>query len=367
MIKKSEVHQSRIYIIQPLVPHYRISFFDKLFHYYGNRFCVLASNKKLLGLSHQSYPIWLSLIDREINFCDLLYWQFNIFTLPVNKYDTVIINGNPRYLSSVALALRCKFIGVKIIWWGQLWSATSKKWRFKLRLLLMKIFDGIIFYTDLEKKIYLSNFHLGLGSDNCIGLNNGIDTTSISILRSSYIATERLNNILFIGRLTEKSNLSILFNAISIIKTQSIILHIIGDGEHFSTLKELANKLKISHLTFFHGAITEESKISEIANKCILFCYPGSVGLSIIHAMAYGLPAVIHNNNNFHYPEIAAFENNITGATFEHDNLYSLVNCLVSIQNNNDELTKFSINAIDRVNNSFNTNDMSERFINFVK
>ena len=34
-------------------------------------------------------------------------------------------------------------------------------------------------------------------------------------------------------------------------------------------------------------------------------CLPGAVGLSLIHAMAYGLPCLVHSNRLQHMPEIA--------------------------------------------------------------
>ena len=70
--------------------------------------------------------------------------------------------------------------------------------------------------------------------------------------------------------------------------------------------------------------MAEEPDIAQIANRCRLFVYPGGVGLSLIHAMAYGLPSIIHDDRWRHMPEIAAFQDGRTGRTFEREDPGSL-------------------------------------------
>ena len=66
--------------------------------------------------------------------------------------------------------------------------------------------------------------------------------------------------------------------------------------------------------------LSNEEEISKLYNFCRCFVYPGEVGLSIIHAMSYGLPAIIHNNINHHNPEHAAFTNEVNGLVFDENN-----------------------------------------------
>ena len=41
-----------------------------------------------------------------------------------------------------------------------------------------------------------------------------------------------------------------------------------------------------------------------------IFVYPGEVGLSLIHAMAYGLPCLVHSDRLKHMPEISISKGN---------------------------------------------------------
>ena len=97
--------------------------------------------------------------------------------------------------------------------------------------------------------------------------------------------------------------------------SNNIILNVIGNDDHYSMTTNkitFANGSKIN----WYGKLIDEKDISNIANRCRIFVYPGAVGLSLIHAMAYGLPCLIHSDRCNHMPEIAAFSHGKTGLTF---------------------------------------------------
>ena len=55
-----------------------------------------------------------------------------------------------------------------------------------------------------------------------------------------------------------------------------------------------------------------------------LFIYPGSVGLSLIHAYNYGLPSIIFSDMRYHMPESAAFKEGFNGISYKKDSATSL-------------------------------------------
>ena len=83
-------------------------------------------------------------------------WQNNLLQCKIKKNDIVVISGNPRYISSIIFILKVKFFGGKVAWWSHYRSSTSKTWRMSLRLRLMQIANGIVFYTEEEVNEYLS-------------------------------------------------------------------------------------------------------------------------------------------------------------------------------------------------------------------
>jgi len=249
---------------------------------------------------------------------------------------------------------------------GHYRSSTSKNWRIKLRLGLMKFANGIIFYTEDEVKKYLTSKQRKEFRP-IIGLNNGIDILPIRRLRKKYDSNSRCREILFLGRVTEKASFHILLNALQHLKIKDITLNVIGNNIFDPYLKldnyNFNNGVKIN----YYGKLTDEKKISNIANRCRVFVYPGSIGLSLIHSMAYGLPSLIHSDPLKHMPEIAAFKEGVTGLTFNRNNSEDLAMKLCSMMSNTIQLDFMSKECLNIVENDFNTKTMSEKFSNFVR
>ena len=101
---------------------------------------------------------------------------------------------------------------------------------------------------------------------------------------------ERKLKVLFLGRLTKKSNINILIKAFNSNQLKDVELNFIGKIDYGL---DFVSNYKTKNI-IFHGEIINEEEISRIANECRIFVYGGSVGLSLIHAMNYGLPLIYY-------------------------------------------------------------------------
>lgn len=358
---------SNVIIIQPVVPSYRVDFFTQIV-------------KKALGKHH--VKIYASSVDqlgvKSVSKADIHYeelgpiksvlsmflYQKGVFNIPINKCDIVFINGNPRFVSNLLLLVKVRVAGAKIVWWGHGWSSTSVWWRAKIRTKIMSFFDCVLLYTEAEIDKIKS---LGYNKKNLMALNNGLNIKAIQSMTGQ--VDRRLNSdILFIGRLTEKSKLDQIISAISLIKYErEFHLHVIGDGPLKNEYLELSKQYNVDNKIIWHGEILNEFEIANISSLCRGFVYPGSVGLSIIHAFAYGLPAIVHRNCLHHMPEIAAFEEGYNGLGFDENNEKSLADAIELILNNNDLVSIMSENARATVAKSYNLEDMVERFYKVIE
>lgn len=356
-----------IIVIQPALPAYRIDFFKRLAEYSGDSFHLYYSTAALGILTDkQDREEWSTEIGRIRSLLPGMEWQHGALGVPIHRGDIVVISGAPRCISNLALLVRARWVGAKTVWWGHYWSATSKKHRFLLRLLLMKLAHGLLFYTDEEVATYRNSY--GKNDTRPVSaLNNGLNIDPIKALRAPYDPAVRGNTLLFIGRLTEKANLALLLRALAQPALATAKLHVIGGGEKEGGYKRLAVQLDIEDRVVWHGGTTNEQDIAHVANQCALFVYPGAVGLSLIHAMAYGLPAIVHNRRSEHMPEISAFKENITGNVFERANANSLAASLGTMLNEKTKLEFFSRSSVARVDSKFSTKTMSERLISIVK
>ncbi|MER8578400.1 glycosyltransferase [Mesorhizobium sp. M1423] len=257
-------------------------------------------------------------------------------------------------------------MGAKTVWWGHYWSATSRKWSSWLRLLVMRFADVVLFYTDKEVEVHRATARHN-DRQVVFGLNNGIETVAIEKFRIPYNVDQRPRDLLFIGRITEKSEIDLLLNALTYPQCASVTLDVIGAGGEKDALQRRLADRHLDGRVVLHGGLTDEARISEIANQCKLFVYPGGVGLSLIHALAYGLPGVVHDDRKTHMPEIAAHEEGVNGCLFRKGNAESLADTIATALESPEELNRMSGAALNTVGDSFNTADMARRFLKMFR
>lgn len=360
----------KLLIVQPALGRYRKGFIESLVKinevFHISIFCSPVDD---LGVKS------MDVLDKSINYVKagyvsifgIFFWQsfvLKILSMGLGRGDVFVFNGNPRFLSSLFLAFYFKFKGVDVIWWGHGRSSTSTKFGCYVRFKLMGFFR-VILYTEEEVKD-LSQF---ISSPMC-GLNNGLDVDAIRASYSHSLSKydSDVLNLAFIGRVTNKSQFHLLIQALLALPIEisnKYKLNIVGDVNREQLLIEYPDANRIDIQCF--GEQWEESKVTEILSDCHVFVYPGSVGLSIIHAYALGLPAIVHDNRALHMPEIGCFKNGFNGVHFEHDSYLSLTERLIDIFQDRCLLKKYSLNAFGTVTNTFNTKDMAIRFFNFIR
>jgi glycosyltransferase involved in cell wall biosynthesis len=246
--------------------------------------------------------------------------------------DVVVCAGNPRFLNIYPLTLKARRQGLPVIWWCQGWTPEASPKTTKIRHWLTRhIPDAVMVYTEKEAKAFVE---LGFPRDRTFFLNNTIDETLVQAAvdringpdLTAFQAKEGLKGrklMVFCSRLTPKTRLLQAIDAVAGLKNEhpDVLLAVIGDG----TLKaEAEARVKAAGLTGhvrFLGAIFDEDDLAPwfLSAQCLL--YPGPIGLSLLHAFAYGLPVVTHDNLRNQNPEIAALEPGANGLTFRENDV----------------------------------------------
>lgn len=365
------MEKSKLVIIQPALGRYRKGFVSSLAGFNNNEFDIYIICSKVDNSGVRS----MEKVDPTINyrfvklssFFNLFYWQHLVrfvLGLNLNKQDSLVINGNPRFLSSMILSLYLKFKGVRVFWWGHAWSSTSSKLGSYIRFKLMNLYK-VILYTEEEISLTKS-----LITSEVTALNNGLDVENIR--RGIKFDKKRFEfsvfKLVFIGRYTAKSNFDLLIEALLKLtpdELNSIELNVIGNVHKKDVLCKFPESRNIN--INYYGEIWDEYKISSLICNNHAFVYPGAVGLSIIHAFSLGLPAIVHDERMLHMPEIGVFENCVNGLHFKNGCAASLASKICLLKNNRHDLKIYSENAFSRVGVTYNTKDMALRFLNFIK
>lgn len=357
----------RVIFCQPALPAYRVDFFDRLAKRLGQRFALYYSPTDMGVLTQRAQPFeWerpVGLMQQLIP--GVIEWQPGVMRVPMQRGDTLIVCGGPRTVSTLTLLVKARLRRVKTIWFGHYWSSTSKPYRFYLRMMLMKLVHAVLFYTDQE----IDEYRDGFGHNDrrpISAVNNGIDVDPIAEASQSYRAEDRPRDILLIGRIQDKCQAALLIEALADPRLAGVRLQIVGDGPARAGLEALAERLQISDAIVWHGGTSDEAQIAKVANGCRLFVYPGAVGLSLIHAMAYGLPAIVNDDRWGNMPEITAFASGSTGVDFIRDNAADLADKIALVIDDTMALNQWSDEALRRAHQLYNTRGMADRVVKLI-
>ena len=196
-----------------------------------------------------------------------------------------------------------EFVGEKFTAWKPIMLSNIALVRFFSRPLLRKLFTNtvqnaslIIANTRFAKKLYEQY----VDSGKIIVIPFGIDVGEVRV--KDYGRASDKVSLMFTGSLTMRKGIHYLLRAFVMVlrKYKDTELHIYGKGPQESYLRNLARSLRISDKVFFHGFIPR-SKLLKEYNKHDIYVHTSlseSFGLSMVEAMAAGLPVVAFNIPN---------------------------------------------------------------------
>jgi glycosyltransferase involved in cell wall biosynthesis len=145
------------------------------------------------------------------------------------------------------------------------------------------------------------------------------------------------------------------------------LLIVIGEGPDGPRLQALAAELQITKYVRWLGEIYDEEELAPWFRASTCFVYPGSVGLSLIQALGYGLPAITHDNRLLHNPEIAALEDGANGLTFPKGDHLALAGCIRRICGETRLRLQMSRCARKTIETRYSMAGMAERFVQAVR
>ncbi|MEM9628870.1 MAG: glycosyltransferase family 4 protein [Pseudomonadota bacterium] len=253
--------------------------------------------------------------------------------------DVIVCAGNPRFLNIYPLTLTARKRGLPVIWWCQGWTPEASPTTTKIRHWLTKRFpDAVMVYTEKEANAFVE---LGFPKERTFFLNNTIDERLVqaavdaiddadltAFQKKEVIADRKL--LIFCSRLTPKTRLLQAIEAVERVRADhpDVLLAVIGDGVLREEAEAKVKAVGLADHVRFLGAMFDEDQLAPwfLSAKCLL--YPGPIGLSLLHAFAYGLPVVTHDNLKNQNPEIAALEPGANGLTFRENDVADFSNAL---------------------------------------
>ena len=297
--RSSAAFPGRLGLLQRILPAYRADFFDLLAQTCAGGLSVFAGDPTSGEGIQPASPLAHAKLHKADNFHFLspghpLYfcWQGGLIRWVEGwDPDALILEANPRYLSSTRAVRWMRARKRPVLGWGL--GAPSGKGpmegiRRRRQSKFLSNFDALIAYSARGAEEYAET---GYPSSRIFVAPNAASPRPVAQPVKAAPALEGPRTVLFIGRLAERKRVDNLIRACSSLPDPlKPRLLIVGDGPARTSLGILADELY--PLAEFPGAV-HGPDLEPYYSTADLFVLPGTGGLAVQEAMAHGLPVVV--------------------------------------------------------------------------
>lgn len=257
-----------------------------------------------------------------------------------SKFDAAIIIGNPNMRGTWKAQQLARKNGLATAYWAHGWLKKEIFIKAKIRNYYFNKVDKVLTYGARAKEIAAST---GFNIDKIQVIWNSLDYEAQTRLFNIYKDLSRLELrqminmpvdkpiLLTISRVTDLCHYEWLIEAVAHLKNTNkteFEIWMIGDGPALDNLKTLANQLNVN--LHVKGSLYDENEIAKHIMAADMVVSPGKLGLTGMHALAYGTPVVTHNDFDLQMPEVEAVIENESGVFFKYNDPMDLADKLLN-------------------------------------
>lgn len=265
-------------------------------------------------------------------------WQWGAITWAIKpQFDTVIMHSVPHWPCTWIGAILARALGKRVFFWGHGFLYEPKGLKGLVRRSFHWIPHGLLLYGRRAKDFAIrygraaDSVHViynSLEFDRQRELAAALSEERIRSVRTALFGSPTARCVICTTRLISIRRLDLLIRAIAVLSGRGISVHLIlvGDGPERERLEMLARSLGVP--VHFEGACYDEARIAELVRCSSVAVAPGKVGLSAMHAMAYGVPVVSNDDADSQMPEWEAIIPGRTGSLFRTGDVNSLADAI---------------------------------------
>ncbi|MGF1583342.1 MAG: glycosyltransferase [Gemmataceae bacterium] len=197
--------------------------------------------------------------------------------------------------------------------------------------------------------------NLGIPNSKIQTIWNGIDLDKFA-----YAGPNPSGPIITVARLSPEKDIQTLVRAIHVVKQQKpdVRLEIVGDGVCMSDLRDLTSELGLDENIHFHGQSHEVPKLLQRSSLFVLPSLTEGVSLTILEAMARGLPVIATNVGG--NPEVVA--EGVTGLLVPSQSSEKLAEAILRLWEHPGEQQAMGQAGRNRVEEHFTIRGMVETY-----
>lgn len=332
----------RVLVDQPAMPHYRVPVFRELASRQGIDLTVWygkedgLENVAAVGFKGEFKPAkYIRLGGRPI-----LHWTPHLTRVAKSKkFDCIVMSWKTRNLSLPIALMNAKWSNTATVLWGHGYSKDETNWRRKLRNGVAILGDALLLYSkqvsDQMRQRNIREEKL-FTAQNCMDLSNAIQLKEKWIKQPEKLQEFQRKHkiypgqpcILFVSRVTPDNGVDQLLHSAARLRNRhpDLVVFIIGkiSASIDEQLKTLIQDLGIEKNVRWIGPVYDENELAPWFLSSTLFCYPKNIGLSLHHAMAYGLPIVTSDDPAVQNPEFEVIRHQVNALTYRESKTHSM-------------------------------------------
>lgn len=369
----------KVRVVQPVIPRYREPFFARLAarpgielevwaDLHGQGSLASAPDAGAYRRVHAPYRAWGPIV-----------WQPALMQAVDGGAEVVVAHWNARYVHLLPAIRAAHRRGVGIALWGHGIGKRESAWKRAIRERCGRAADAVILYTpgvaaDLARsgfdptRIFIAPNSLDLGPIDAA-------TAAWPDDRVARFLGERDGTpgrlIVFLSRLEPDKRVDLLLEAFRTVSASrpDLRLVILGDGPARASLERMASALGIATRVRFEGAVYDEDRIAPWMRGALCMAYPGPIGLSLMHAFAYGVPVLTHGDRQGHGPEIEALVDGSNGLLVPRDDAAALAAAIGSLADDRPRRDRLAAEASRtlRAAGGWNLDSMLEGFTRAIE
>ena len=284
----------RLALQQRVLPSYRVPFFDLLAEACDGGLTLFAGQPRPEESIASGEPRIAQFTPAQnVHFFSgplyLCYQRGFVDWLEKTNPDALIVEANPRYLSTPAAVKWMRQRGRPVLGWGlgsPPLSGPLSGFRQMRRLAFLRQFDGLLAYSQRGADEYAA---LGFPREKIFVAHNSVSPRPTRPPIRPLSTFQTPPSLLFVGRLQSRKRVDLLLRACAQLDPQPRLV-IIGDGPERAALEALAREVYPSVL--FAGA-KHGDELKPYFAEADLFVLPGTGGLAVQEAMSHGLPVIV--------------------------------------------------------------------------
>ncbi|MGX2039599.1 glycosyltransferase family 4 protein [Methylocaldum sp. MU1018] len=370
----------RLVIVEPVIPKYRAPLFERLAAVPEFDLTVLADLETKDQLNQYDARVQrfraAHLAEKKIGAFRFRPGLFGF--LRRLQPDVVVLKGNPRDLSQLSAMSYCRKAGIPFAVWSMFYRIGRRR---RITTLLTRYMgrsaDLLLSYGE---RGFRELRELGVAAEKITVLHNCIDEGPIKAGRdrirdadlAAFKSAENLDGkrlLLQVVRMTAIKRTDFLLRAYAVLAARrpDTLLVLIGGGPLEGEMRRLAEDLGIRDRVRFVGPLYDEAALSLWYKSADVFAMATCVGLSIHHAMAYGVPVVTDDDPLTQTAEFEILQNGVNGLTYRAGDIDDFVAKVSRILDDPALRRELSRAAVRRVEDDYAIDRMAERFAAAVK